>query len=136
MRVLLDTNVIVSALLYRGRPAQALIRCLDPDIVLVTSEYILGELEDVLRRKSNWAEPIILGSIERLRIASEMIAPSVQISECRDPDDNRILEAALAGSADCIVTGDADLLSMRSFRGMQIVSVAAFLARLNSGETP
>ena len=135
MRVLLDTNVIVSALLYRGRPAQALIRCLDPDIVLVTSEYILSELEDVLRRKSDWSESIIFGSVERLRIASEMIAPSVQIAACRDPDDNRILEAAVDGDADFIVSGDADLLSMASFRGLQIVSVAEFLARLDPGET-
>ena len=54
--------------------------------------------------------------------------PGLVLSDCRDPDDNRILEAAVSGRADCIVTGDDDLLSMKSFRGVQILTVSEFLA--------
>ena len=127
MRVVLDTNVIISALLFRGRPEQALIRCLGPDISFITSEHLLAEVEDVLRRKSNWDEERINGSLERLRNAADIVSPAAAVNICRDPDDNRILEAAVAGRADCIVSGDADLLSMKAFQQIPILTVSAFL---------
>jgi hypothetical protein len=136
MRVVVDTNVIFSGLVFGGNPALVLKSFDSPSRTLLLTDHILRETETVLRSKSGWDDKVIARVLADLVNVAEWIKPASTVSECRDPDDNRILEAALAGSADCIVTGDADLLSMRSFRGMQIVSVAAFLARLNSGGTP
>jgi putative PIN family toxin of toxin-antitoxin system len=65
--------------------------------------------------------------LTRLRSLGELVVPAESVSVCRDPDDNRILEAAVAGRADYIVTGDADLLSMQSFQQIPIVTVSDFL---------
>lgn len=65
--------------------------------------------------------------------AAEIVEPCFAITECADPDDNRILEAAVEGRADCIVTGDRrHLLRMKAFRGIEIITVNDFLARLDS----
>lgn len=136
MRVVLDTNVIISAVMFGGKPASALDAANTDARVLLISDRILLEVARVLMGKFRQSPTAAERVLDRLRSLAEFVTPTGQISECRDPDDNRILEAALAGTADYIVSGDADLLSMRSFRGVQIVSVAAFLARLNSAETP
>jgi hypothetical protein len=57
----------------------------------------------------------------------EFIEPKIEITECRDPKDNKFLELALAGNADCIVTGDKDLLVLNPFRGIKIISPSDFL---------
>ena len=57
----------------------------------------------------------------------ELVAPASEIAECEDPDDNRILEAAVEGNAGFIVSGDKHLLRMNPFRGIEILTVAAFL---------
>jgi predicted nucleic acid-binding protein len=61
-----------------------------------------------------------------------MVRPEFVITECVDPDDNRILEAAVEGRADCIVTGDNHLLRLREFRGIPILTAHDFLLRLES----
>jgi predicted nucleic acid-binding protein len=61
---------------------------------------------------------------------SELVSPDFVLMDCQDPDDNRILEAAVAGSADVIVTGDKHLLRMHPFRGIEILKVDAFLGRV------
>jgi putative PIN family toxin of toxin-antitoxin system len=129
MRVVLDTNVIFSGLVFGGKPALVL-RCFDgPDRTLLLTDHILLELRDVLRAKSGWDERFIAQAIAGLGRIAELIHPATRIGECRDPDDDRILEAALAGYADYIVTGDADLLSMGTFRTIPILTAATFLDR-------
>jgi len=127
MRVVLDTNVIISAVLFGGRPAAVLRSFDEPAQTLLLSNHILVEIESVLRRKSRWPEQFI-GKVraDLIRVA-EWVEPAISIAVCRDPDDDRILEAAVAGRADCIVSGDADLLSMKSFQQIPILTVSAFL---------
>ncbi len=67
--------------------------------------------------------------LEDLTQTAQFIDVTEQISECRDPKDNKYLELALSGQAECIVTGDDDLLVLNSFRGIEILTVQEFLAR-------
>jgi uncharacterized protein len=64
---------------------------------------------------------------------AEVVSPDFELTECQDPDDNRILEAAVAGHADVIVSGDKHLLRMNRFRGTQILTVDDFLSRFATG---
>ena len=96
---------------------------------------MLSELSRVLRGKFAWPEAEIAEAIESVHKLTARVYPQLTVSACRDPDDNRILEAAVAGQADFIVSGDADLLSMGGFRGIRIVSVADFLAQPDSRKT-
>lgn len=134
MRVVLDTNVFISALIFGGKPALVLRWFNRPGPTLLLTDHILSEVERILRAKSGWDQAFIAEVIGDLICVAEWVRPTLQVSACRDPDDNRILEAALAGAADFIVSGDADLLSMSAFRGIPIVSVTDFLARLDPTE--
>jgi uncharacterized protein len=67
-----------------------------------------------------------------LRTLSEVIQPGIVISDCEDPDDNRILEAAVAGKAAYIVSGDRHLLRMKAFRGVRILTVNEFIDRVEA----
>lgn len=134
MRILCDTNVFVSALVFGGKPGRVL-EFARNSAVLVVSEPLLQELRRILTSKFGWTHDRALGVMREVALTSELVSPTIKITACRDPDDNRILEAAVDGHADIIVSGDADLLSMASFRGVHIVSVAEFLARLDPGET-
>src|SRR5690606_20551945 len=70
--------------------------------------------------------------IALIRSVSRLVEPAERIRECRDPQDNKFLELAVAGHADAIVTGDEDLLVMHPFRGIAIVAPAAFLALVSA----
>ena len=130
MRVVIDTNVWVSRLLLAGSAtAQAVDTALERFEVLV-SEPLVEELAEVLSREkfdryvSVWDREEFLRRI--LRIAT--IAPVLsEVDDCRDPDDNRLLELALDSESDCILTGDRDLLRLNPWRGVRIVSPREFL---------
>jgi putative PIN family toxin of toxin-antitoxin system len=127
MRVVLDTNIYVSGVRYGGKPMVLLQRMGPGNCTLIVSEEILAELEDVLLRKFSWKRETVESTIDRIRAIAEVANPEFELAECIDPDDNRILEAAVAGAADCIVTGDKHLLRMKVFRGIMIMTVNDFL---------
>jgi putative PIN family toxin of toxin-antitoxin system len=98
---------------------------------LLRSEPILAEVEDVLGRpevlrklRMTTIEAVAL--IELLRRQSTLVTPGVRITRSRDPDDDKFLECAAAGGADYIVSGDADLLSLREVEGIPIVDALTF----------
>ena len=130
MRAVLDTNVLVSGLLWHG-PSNALLgHARAATIELVTSAALLDELADVITRRKFAA---ILERTTRtpehilseLRVLAEVvIAPPLPKPVCRDPDDDAVLACALAGQADLIVSGDDDLLVLKEFQGIRIVKPA------------
>jgi putative PIN family toxin of toxin-antitoxin system len=92
------------------------------------------ELVDVLSRshiqsKYHVQSDDIIALINVIRLRGELVSPHQTIEACRDPKDNRFLEAALEGKADIIVSGDADLLELQEFEAIPILSVAEFLAQ-------
>lgn len=135
MRVVLDTNILVSALLVRtGIPARIIER--SEQFELLSTNEILAELERVLhypriQRKYGLTEQVIADFVQRLRDASLMVAVEETAARVlRDPKDEMFLACAVAGSADYIVSGDADLLVMENFHGIAIVPPAVFLTLL------
>jgi putative PIN family toxin of toxin-antitoxin system len=128
MRVVFDTNVYVSALVFPGgRADAALRRAIEREHLVLISKPMVGELLGVLARK------FARDGEELARVAlfvddlCETVAPHVAVADLRDEADNRILECALAGSADRIVTGDRATLDLGAWRGIRIMTVAAFL---------
>ncbi|MEM1041534.1 MAG: putative toxin-antitoxin system toxin component, PIN family [Bacteroidota bacterium] len=130
MRVVFDTNVLISAALFeQSVPFQALRSVLGGGVLLV-SEESLNEVVAVLRREK-FDRYISAATRERFLGLFVRRATVVQVTEtiqvCRDSDDDRLLELALSGNADCIVTGDDDLLVLHPFRGIPILIPRDFL---------
>lgn len=132
LRVVIDTNVLVSAIVYGGIPKQILALVLDEHVVGVTTRVLMAELIDVLSKKFHFSLQK-LGSAESLMQESFLIVqPEKTISVLDDDDDNRVLEAAVAGACGYIVTGDTDLLRLKEYKGITIMTPAEFLALLDA----
>ena len=126
MKLVLDTNVLIAALITRGVCADLLEHCVLSHAI-VTSEFILDELRNHLAGKFKYTDQDADEAIVLLRSQMEIVTvESLDRQVCRDPDDDQILGTALAGQAACIVTGDKDLLVLRQFEGIQIVSPGEF----------
>ena len=126
MRVVLDTNVLVSALHFGGRPRRLLDDVLRGDHTLVIGAAILGELEAVLVETCGWASDRAAAVRAELDAIAEVVTPVDVPRVCRDPDDDQILAIAVSGAADALVTGDADLLALGAHGGVNISSIADF----------
>ena len=142
MRAVVDTNVIVSAALRRGTPPGAIVRAwLEGGFEALTSAQLIAELEGVLARpriaeRLGWSTAETASFVAGLVEAADVIDPDVTLDVVHaDPSDNRVLEAALAGQADYIVSGDQHLLALGSFEGIEIVTPARFVAILSAGPT-
>lgn len=128
MRVVADTNVFLSALLFGGLPGAFLDLALHGKFALVTSKALLDELDEKLRGK--FAIPDGDARLIRAKLEGHaaVIEPGIELhAVADDPDDNRVLECALAGKAEFIVSGDRHLLRMVSYEGIAIVSIRQFL---------
>ena len=131
IRVVLDANVIVSALLFaNSTPKIAFEKALRRGIILM-SDALSEELGRVLvrRRFDRYVSPEDrIKLFDGLTRDAEFVEITETVQVCRDPEDDRILELAVNGNADYIVTGDADLLVLNPFRGIRILRPADFLA--------
>lgn len=97
-------------------------------ISLTVSEPILDELEEVLRRKFNFAPKDLVEALSRVREMARTVKPALSINAIKeDPADNRILECAVSAGSDFIVTGDKDLLRLKRYDGIRILTVSDFL---------
>lgn len=131
MRVVLDTNVFVSALVFPGGNASvALDRVLDGRDALVLSKPIIDETIGILARKfGRHAEELARTALFLTDIA-ELIAPDVELAVFTDEPDNRVLECAVAGGASAIVTGDKAMIAPGEHEGIEIVSLAEHVSRI------
>ena len=137
MRLVLDTNTVVSALLWRGTPHDLVNTARARPIALFTSPILLAELEDVLTRKK-MAKAVATSGIspdqlmQRYRRLVTVIHPApIPPTVLTDPDDDHVLACALAAKADLIVSGDRDLLTLKSFREIPIVTAAEAVRALS-----
>jgi putative PIN family toxin of toxin-antitoxin system len=132
MRAVLDTNVLVSAFVRpRGRVAPLWRAARARRYRLLLSPAIVREVARVLREDFLWEESRILHQLKRLSKKAEVIVPHVKVDVIHDdPPDNRILECAIAGHADLIVSGDRHLRKLKSYEGIPIVRPVDFLRTL------
>lgn len=133
-RVVLDTNVLISAALRPSSVPRAVIDTVSAtDGVLIFSEESFHELQSRLLRPR--FDPYVgrqdrMVYLAQVRAVSEWVSIAGAKLGCRDPEDDKILETALMGDANCLVTGDQDLLDMSSFSGIPIVRPVTFLGLL------
>lgn len=137
LHVVLDTNVYVSGtILARGTPFEVLEAWRQQGYILVTSEAILAEIERVLRYprirdRYHISEADIAGLLASLHADALVMSGTQSIPPiCSDPDDDKFLACAVEAQADCIVSGDPDLLILGSYEGVAILKPHEFLARL------
>jgi len=130
LRLVFDTNIIISAMLFEGsKPSIAFAIGINQGVLLFSSST-LSELEEVLRR-NKFDQYLSHGERKQFLTSFILHATPVEtdetITECRDPKDNKFLELAVCGKADCIITGDADLLILNPFRNIQILTPNSFM---------
>ena len=133
MRFVADTNIIISGLFWHGPPRQVLESARETYAELFTSPAILSELDDVLQRPKfesllasvgSSAQAVLLQYTALATLVHPVYTPAVVE---RDPDDDVVLACAIAAGASYIVSGDSDLLDIRTYRGIDIVHASQFL---------
>jgi len=126
LRILFDTNILIAALISRGACKDIFDHCLGKHKIH-TSPQILQEVRKNLINKFGFTEKETSRAINFLKINSTLINPIPLPSPvCRDPDDDKILAAALSSNADCLITGDNDILILRKFQKISILKPSDF----------
>jgi uncharacterized protein len=139
VRAVVDTNVLLSGLFWRGRPHALIEQVRAGTLTLISSPALLTELAEVMNRpkfqailaRSNTDPERTLDDLRRL---AEIIDPSpLPAPVSRDPSDDTVLTLAAASQAELIITGDADLLTLGSHAGIPIIDPAEAVTRLSAG---
>lgn len=134
MRVVADTNILISAFLFGGLPRVFLDLGIAGSFSLITSGDLLDELDEKLRGKFAVPEDKALAFHSQLKRKANVVSPSFVLNAVLDdPDDNRVLECAVAGKAKFAVSGDRHLLSLGSHAGIAILTVGQFLETAGFG---
>jgi putative PIN family toxin of toxin-antitoxin system len=134
VRVVADTNVFISALMFGGLPGTFLDLALLQSFRLVTSPALLDELDEKLRLKFGLSPNDADLVRAQLQSSAVVVKPTVILAVIKDdPDDNRVLECAAAGEANYIVSGDRHLLQLRSYEGIPILTVRQFMDAVETG---
>jgi putative PIN family toxin of toxin-antitoxin system len=127
-RVTVDTNVFISGLVFEGLPSEFLSLALAGSVQLITSTALLDELGEKLRNKFLWSSSKADQTRSALEALCEVVSTAPTLSVVKDdPDDDRVLECAIAGRADTIVSGDRHLRKLGVCEGIPIVTVRQFM---------
>lgn len=126
VKVILDTNILISALGFGGKPRAILQLVLDNQIKAITSSTLLAEFEDVVTKKF----PILSYNFElinkQIKKKFKIVKPKESLQIVKDDDDNRVLEAAVEGKCNYIITGDKELLDLTSYKDIKIITADQF----------
>lgn len=136
LRVVLDTNTRFSAFVFRGTPGLLIAFLQGGGFLEIVSQPLIDEYRDVLERKSKKSPEFIAAEIAAIAARAQMVIPQETVAVSRDSDDNRVLECAIAGQADYIITGDRDLLVLGFFRKIPVLTARQFLDRLSTPHVP
>ncbi len=127
MRIVVDTNVLVSGVFFGGFPGKILSSIVNKKVIACATAEIINEYEEIVQemiaRKQGHINKAILTPLIK---TMEIIEPVTQIEICRDPDDNKFLECAKDSHALYIVSGDKDLLVIKKYENIQIVTAKEF----------
>jgi len=131
-RVTIDTNIIISAVLFGGNPEKLIQLASNQKISLILSHDILAKTFYILRNKFGWSNNQVESLELMLREVASIVTPQKRVKVIKNDDpDNRVLECAVEGNADFIVSGDRKhLLPLRYYDDIPIITTAAFLERV------
>lgn len=127
IKIVLDTNVVISALIFGGKPQKVFMLVIEKRVVGISSNMLLAELLEILVKKFNFEEFFLRETEKRIRKTFTIVRPNKILKVLDDEPDNRVLEAAVYGGCDYIVTGDKELLELGSFDKVSIINIGAFL---------
>jgi uncharacterized protein len=128
IRIVLDTNVIVSALVFGGVPRGVLELAEAGECQFFYSEAIQTEVRRVLSEKFEWPQAILREALPVLWSMGELVVPRMTLDAVPDdPDDNRILECAVEAHAQVVVSGDHHLLALQKYKSIRIVTPRQFI---------
>ena len=136
MRVTVDTNVLISSLIATGGSADQVIQLVrEGEMEMVLSKFILDELARVLTQKFELPAQAVQSAVDRFQQLAIIVEPRAVVNVIKEKqDDNRILECAVAGRVDYLITGDKKhILPLASIQGIPIVGVAEFLQKHRPG---
>jgi len=122
LRIVFDSNVYISALLFKGIPGKILEMAQRDEITLIVSDEIIAETARILEEKFKWPQHNIDKFKRRLSDISDNIKPKIKLDIIKEREsDNRILECAVSGDANLIVSGDKHLLKLKKYKNIPIV---------------
>lgn len=128
MRIVIDTNVVASAVFFGGRPAELLRMVIRHEHLAVATDEIVDEYQATISYLlDKYGGKKLQLSIVPIFSAMEIIQATSKVEICRDPDDNKFISCAIDGHCYYVVSGDKDLLSLEQFGNIKIVTVAEFL---------
>jgi putative PIN family toxin of toxin-antitoxin system len=134
MKLVLDTNIFISSFFWGGNPRKIMARIIDGKDTLFVSDEILKEVFFVMSRPKFSANNLqiirFISSIEE--IAHLVVCSGIIQGVCRDSDDDRILECAILGDVDFIISGDSDLLSLKKFQEIFIMAPSEYIAQVEN----
>ena len=126
-KIVIDTNILISAVGFGGKPRETLRLVLDKKLKAVSSPILLAEFEDVISKKFPQLARQLERIMKQLRKKLTIVKPRISFHVLIDEPDNRVLEAVIEGKCQFIVTGDKELLERGSFKGIKIVTADTFL---------
>jgi putative PIN family toxin of toxin-antitoxin system len=134
MKAVLDTNVLISGVIATGVPHDLMTAGFKDDYQIIVSVETLTEFRETLLKypdRFHLDPEEVQKEVETVRYFADFVDPDVEISAVEDdPDDDKFLEAAVAGNIDYVVSGDKHLLGLETFRGIEIVEPRTFYERL------
>ncbi|MEK7165304.1 MAG: putative toxin-antitoxin system toxin component, PIN family [Patescibacteria group bacterium] len=127
LKVILDTNILISAIGFGGKPRKILQLVLNKQIQAITSPVLMVEFQDIIFKKF----PLLAEKCEKIQILikrkTKLVNPKVSLHILKDEPDNRVLEAASTGQCQYIITGDRELLQLRNYKRIKILNADQFL---------
>ena len=128
IKLVLDSNVIISGIVFGGKPRRLLRHFIEGNLELYLSKEIIVEVIEILRKKFKYTNLMLLGIENELASIAGIVEPTIKVDIItEDEDDNKILECALTAGCDYIISGDHHLLSIGEYQSIQIKSVSEFL---------
>lgn len=130
VKVVLDTNVIISAVVFGGKPREILNLIINKRIQAVTTPVLLAEFQDVVSKKFPLLAINIKKIDKQIRKQFKIVNPKKTLKILKDEPDNRVLEAAIEGNCQYIVTGDKGLVELRKYKNIRILKPDQFILSL------
>lgn len=131
MKVVYDTNILISGLLWKGLPYRCLLLAKAGAVELFLCEEIISELSSKLRSKFNFTDTEVKMTIKEIRSFSKSIKIEGNLKVIKeDKDDDKFIECAYTSNAKCIVSGDRHLLNLKSHKGIEILNARDFLIKI------
>ncbi len=132
MMIVIDTNVIASGLFFGGKPRQLIEYLFFGEVDASVSKEIIEEYHETVEYLiKKYPGRVLSVPLKEIISRCQIIEPQIDVKVCRDPDDNKFISCAIEAKALYIVSGDKDLLDLEKVEGIEIVTVAEFLNKMN-----